>query len=57
MAKCMLCGKGPVTGNNVPKSQHKTKRQIQPNIQSVDGVRVCTRCIRTLKRGAVLLAA
>jgi len=57
MAKCMLCGKGPQTGNNVPKSQHKTKRLIQPNIQNVDGVAMCTRCLRTLKKGAVLVAA
>ena len=49
MAKCMLCTKGPAAGNNVPKSQHKTKRLIQPNIQSVGGIRMCTRCLRTIK--------
>ena len=52
MAKCMLCTKGPSSGNNVPKSQHKTKRMIQPNIQKVSGVHMCTRCMRTLKRFA-----
>ncbi|MEI6478057.1 MAG: bL28 family ribosomal protein [bacterium] len=52
MAKCMLCTKGPHAGNNVPKSQHKTRRTIQPNIQKVDGIRMCTRCLRTLKRVA-----
>jgi len=56
MAKCELCAKGPVSGNNVPKSQHKTKRRIQPNIQSVDGVHMCTRCLRTLKRYALASA-
>jgi large subunit ribosomal protein L28 len=49
MAKCELCGKGPVAGKNVPHSQHKTNRIIRPNIQKVKGVKVCTRCIRTLK--------
>ncbi len=50
MAKCMLCDKGPVAGNNVPNSVHKTKRRIQPNIQMVNGIRMCTRCLRTIKR-------
>ena len=50
MAKCTLCGKGPVAGRNVPKSQHKTSRMFQPNIQHVDGIAMCTRCLRTLKR-------
>ena len=51
MAKCMLCGKGPVAANNVPKSQHKTRRMVQPNIQPVNGIKMCTRCLRTLKHG------
>lgn len=50
MAKCTLCGKGPVAGHNVPKSQHKTNRFFQPNIQKVDGIKMCTRCLRTLKK-------
>jgi large subunit ribosomal protein L28 len=50
MAKCTLCGKGPAAGNNVPKSQHKTRRMIKPNIQKIDGISVCTRCMRTLRR-------
>jgi large subunit ribosomal protein L28 len=50
MAKCMLCGKGPVAGRNVPNSQHKTPRMLQPNIQSVDGMKMCTRCLRSIKR-------
>lgn len=50
MAKCMLCAKGPVSGHNVPKSMHKTKRRIQPNIQKVSGIKMCTRCLRSIKR-------
>ena len=49
MPKCQLCGKGPVAGKNVPKSMHKTNRMIQPNIQKFNGVKVCTRCLRTIK--------
>ncbi len=52
MAKCDLCGKGPVAGRNVPKSQHKTARMFRPNIQKVQGLAVCTRCIRTIKTAA-----
>ena len=52
MAKCLLCGKGPAAGNRVPKSQHKTKRLIQPNIQKVNGIRMCTRCLRTIKQAS-----
>jgi len=54
MAQCQLCGKGPVAGRAVPKSQHKTQRFFQPNIQKVNGMKVCTRCIRTLKTAAKL---
>jgi ribosomal protein L28 len=54
MAKCMLCEKTPHSGFNVPKSMHKTKRMIKPNIQKVAGIKLCTRCMRTLKRDGVL---
>lgn len=50
MAKCQICGKGPVAGRNVPKSQHKTPRLLQPNVQKIDGISMCTRCLRTIKR-------
>lgn len=50
----MLCGKGPHSAFNVPKSMHKTKRMVQPNVQSVGGVKLCTRCMRSLKRDGVL---
>jgi len=30
---CDLTGKRPITGNNVPKSNQKTKRRFLPNLQ------------------------
>ena len=62
MAKiCEICGKKPITGNNVSHSHHKTRRRWLPNLQrvraQVNGVvkriRVCTNC---LKSGKVLKA-
>jgi len=54
---CELCGKRPVTGNNVSHAHNKTKRRFKPNLQRVRAVvegstrrlRVCTRCIRSGK--------
>ena len=31
---CKISGKGPLVGNNVSKSNHKTKRRQLPNLQS-----------------------
>ncbi len=62
MAKiCEICGKKPITGNNVSHSHHKTRRRWLPNLQRVramiDGtkkrIKVCTNC---LKSGKVLKA-
>ena len=61
-AKCDLCGKGPVYGNNVSHANNKTRRRWNPNIQQVRAVKdgrtqkinACTRCIRS---GAVVKAA
>lgn len=55
MAKCYVCGKGKVTGNNVSHANNKSKRQILPNLQRTKivtnhGTRreyVCTRCLRS----------
>jgi large subunit ribosomal protein L28 len=49
---CTVCGKGPVTGNNVSHANNRTKRRWYPNLQTVrvlvEGaprrVRVCTQC-------------
>lgn len=55
--KCEICGKGPVSANNVSHANNKTKRVLRPNLQTVrakvDGgtsrVKVCTRCLRSGK--------
>lgn len=57
---CDLCGKGPVTGNQVSHSNRRTRRRWLPNLQStslvINGkekpVRVCTRCLRTHRKAA-----
>jgi large subunit ribosomal protein L28 len=63
MAKvCEICGKKPVSGNNISHAHNKTRRRWLPNLQNVraqvDGrtqrMRVCATCI---KQGRVLKAA
>ena len=63
MAKmCRICGKKPISGNNVSHAHNKTRRRWLPNLQSVRAqvngqtkrMRVCTTCI---KQGKVLKAA
>ena len=57
MAKCSVCGKLRMAGQNVSHANNITKRTYKPNLQSVralvDGraqkVMVCTRCIRSGK--------
>ncbi len=54
---CSVCGKGPITGNNVSHANNHTKRRWIPNLQTVrilvNGeprrVKACTRCIRSNK--------
>ncbi|MGD9028755.1 MAG: 50S ribosomal protein L28 [Anaerolineae bacterium] len=58
MAKCEICGKGTMSGYNVPFSKKRTKRQYSPNVQRkqvmIDGemrrVYICTRCLRNLSK-------
>ncbi|MBN2102957.1 50S ribosomal protein L28 [bacterium] len=53
--KCEICGKGPVTGNNVSHAHNLTKRRWLPNLKKVrtkiNGrtrrITVCTSCIRS----------
>jgi large subunit ribosomal protein L28 len=53
--RCEVCGKGPVSGNNVSHSKVRTKRRFVPNLQTATltrggrsvKARVCTRCLRT----------
>ena len=55
--ECEICGKKPVTGNNVSHAHNKTRTVWKPNLQNVRAVqngsvrsmKVCTRCIRTGK--------
>ncbi len=55
--KCEICGKGPVSANNVSHANNKTKRVLRPNLQTVRAkvngatarVKVCTRCLRSGK--------
>lgn len=63
MAKiCAICGKKPVSGNNISHAHNRTRRRWLPNLQhvraKVDGkvqrMRVCATCI---KQGKVLKAA
>ncbi len=58
MAKvCEICGKGPVTGNNVSHAHNKTRRRWLPNLQrvktnvngTVKRIQVCTTCIKSGK--------
>ena len=63
MAKvCEICGKKPVSGNNISHAHNRTRRRWLPNLQNVRAhvegknvrMRVCTTCI---KQGKVLKAA
>ncbi len=58
MAKrCEICGKGPMSGNNVSHAHNTTRRRFLPNLRSVRAVisgqakrvRVCTSCLRSGK--------
>lgn len=59
-AKCDVCGKKPLVGNNVSHANNKTKRRFKPNLRNVRAqlesgqvkrVTVCSRCLRS---GAVV---
>ena len=58
---CEICGKKPITGNNVSHSHHKTRRRWLPNLQRVRAqmngvvkrIKVCANC---LKSGKVIKA-
>ncbi len=58
MAKrCDICGKGPMSGNNVSHAHNTTRRRFLPNLHKmraviaghISHVRVCTRCLRSGK--------
>jgi large subunit ribosomal protein L28 len=58
--RCDVCGKGPMSGNNVSHSKRHTRRRFMPNLQSQHVLRggrlvrakICTRCIRTQAKAA-----
>lgn len=60
--KCEICGKGPVSGNNVSHANNRTRRRFMPNLQHAQvtlggrkrRVRICTRCLRTLRTAVQL---
>ncbi|MEX1052184.1 MAG: L28 family ribosomal protein [Patescibacteria group bacterium] len=54
---CEICSKTTQSGYNRPKSLHKTKRLIQPNVQKWNGLLLCTRCRRSLKKQLPTVAA
>ena len=70
MAKCFVCGKMRMAGQNVSHANNVTKRMFKPNIQTVRAlvegrakqIAVCTRCLRSGKvekarRGGKTIAA
>lgn len=59
--RCVITGKGPMSGNNVSHANNKTKRRFLPNIRTVrvtldDGttrkIRVAASTLRTMKKNA-----
>jgi large subunit ribosomal protein L28 len=49
MATCTICRKRAVSGNAVSHSQIHTKRRFKPNLQKVNGLVLCTSCLKTIK--------
>lgn len=58
MAKqCDLCGKKPVSGNNISHAHNRTRRRWEPNLQTVRAkvngrttrLTVCAQCIKSNK--------
>ncbi|MDR3363824.1 MAG: 50S ribosomal protein L28 [Clostridiales Family XIII bacterium] len=55
--KCVVCGKGQTSGNNVSHSNRHTRRKWNANIQSIKvnesgtvrHINVCTKCLRAGK--------
>ena len=62
MARCDICLKAGMAGNNVSHSKRHTKRRWYSNVQKatiyVDGspkrVRICTRCLRSQHKVAAM---
>ncbi len=62
--KCPITGKGVQTGNNVSKSNRKTRRRFLPNLQDISvysevldaqiNLRMTTRALRTIEKNGGL---
>ncbi|MGB3750522.1 MAG: 50S ribosomal protein L28 [Arcobacteraceae bacterium] len=59
--RCMISGKGPMSGNNVSHAKNRTKRKFLPNLRSVrisleDGtsrkIKISAKELRTLKKNS-----
>lgn len=50
MARCTLCYKSVTAGSKVSHSQIHTKRKFAPNLQKVNGLLLCTRCLKTINK-------
>ena len=50
---CEACGKGPKKAANRSHALNKTLRRQLPNLQKLDGKKVCTACRRTLIKRAL----
>lgn len=44
---CEICGKKAIISYNRPNSLHKTKKLVLPNLQSVKGKIICTKCLKS----------
>ncbi|PIR76775.1 MAG: 50S ribosomal protein L28 [Candidatus Magasanikbacteria bacterium CG10_big_fil_rev_8_21_14_0_10_42_10] len=49
---CDICGKGSKKAASRSHSKIKTIRRQKPNLQKMDGKKVCTRCMRTTAKQA-----
>jgi large subunit ribosomal protein L28 len=53
--QCDICGKRPMSGNNVSHANNHTRRRWKPNLRKVRALnqgtvrylQVCTRCLRS----------
>jgi len=54
---CDICGKKPVSGNNISHANNRTRRRWMPNLQEVRAnvngrtrkMTVCTNCLKSNK--------
>ena len=60
---CEVCGKKPSYGYNVSHAKNHTPRRWVPNVQvrniaigdTVQRVKICTRCLRTMNKNGGML--